>query len=286
MGIGWNMIESGRSWRMSISCCVAEIVQKCSEIKTRSNVSKFKGRHVSYVFFNYRPFTLFKRCGLKLVFIPHSVKSFDFGLWDSMWSACPVIESQFWLLTINYSKNQTDFELGNFLIFMFFTPTCPATLCLVCSRKCPKNSQEKFPYHMEKSRSHNHLEERTTWASDGASTGSRVSRQPVCHGHWHVFLAAPSSLSGLPGNAPWVLHCNMWHVCCHRSDISVSRTGSDAGWVHATSCCSWHRVLIDDWDVRSSPKDLIFREDRKERSLDEANMWIGYLLSIKYMTYF
>lgn len=85
---------------MSISCCVAEIVQKCSEIKTRSNVSKYKRRNVSDAFFNYRPLTLFKRCGLKLVFIPHSVKSFDFSLWDSMSFACPLIERQLWLLKI------------------------------------------------------------------------------------------------------------------------------------------------------------------------------------------
>lgn len=149
MVIGWNMNESGSSWRMSISCCVAEIVQKCSEIKTRSNVSKYKRRNVSDAFFNYWPFTLFKRCGLKLVFIPHSVKSFDFSLWDSMSFACPLIERQLWLLTINYSKNQRNFDPGNFLIFMFFTPTCPATLCLVCSRKCHKNSQEKSPYDMK-----------------------------------------------------------------------------------------------------------------------------------------
>lgn len=88
---------------MSISCCVAEIVQKCSEIKTRGNLSKYKRRNVSDAFFNYPPLTLFRRCGLKLVFVPHSVKSFDFSLWDSMSFACPLIERQLWLLTINYS---------------------------------------------------------------------------------------------------------------------------------------------------------------------------------------
>lgn len=43
------------------------------------------------------------------------------------------------------------------------------------------------------------------------------------------FFPALSSFWGLPGNARWVLQLNMWHVCCHRCDISVSRTGCDAG---------------------------------------------------------
>lgn len=56
-------------------------------------------------------------------------------------------------------------------------------------------------------------------------------RQLVCYGHWHgfFFFSALSSFWGLPGNARWVLQLNMWHVCCHRCDISVSRTGCDAG---------------------------------------------------------
>lgn len=70
------------------------------------------------------------------------------------------------------------------------------------------------------------------WSSSSWLSWSSIasdSLSVMVTGMGFFFFSALSSFWGLPGNARWVLQLNMWHVCCHRCDISVSRTGCDAG---------------------------------------------------------
>lgn len=69
----------------------ALVVRTFSLIKNRSSISSYRLRKVN-VLFNYRSFTQFQG---QLMFITHSVKSFDFGLWNSVPFALPLKESQF-----------------------------------------------------------------------------------------------------------------------------------------------------------------------------------------------
>lgn len=92
---------------------------------------------------------------------------------------------------------------------------------------------EMLPAFSNKS---DHMESITLWGKWSYSSWLRWSSiasdslSVMVTGMFFVFfLPALSSFWGLPGNARQVLQRNMWHVCCHRCDISVSRTGCDAG---------------------------------------------------------
>lgn len=65
---------------MSISCCVALVISN----EKQTSLGNYRRRNVSDVLFNYWSFTLSESVGWELMFITHSVKSFNFGLWDSV----------------------------------------------------------------------------------------------------------------------------------------------------------------------------------------------------------